>query len=168
MNKNIYSKKKASKQHVATDQQYTCKRPSLPGTVGTPAFFIVSLAVDLSPITRMLSGCRRHQEFHSFLQRTYNRQWKLQIGLPHELHQLGNLKLLTLGPIKLIPCSLHISTNTAFSARKPYPGCSIVHPRLMAAERTFGITKYLLKHIHTQKTNNVKTNNKSLGKEQYL
>ena len=30
--------------------------PSLPGTVGTPAFFIVSLAVDLSPIRVMDSG----------------------------------------------------------------------------------------------------------------
>lgn len=30
-------------------------------------------------------------------------------------------KVLTLGPIELIPCSLHISTKTAFSARKPYP-----------------------------------------------
>lgn len=33
----------------------TSMRPALPGTVGTPAVFIVSLAVALSPITRMLS-----------------------------------------------------------------------------------------------------------------
>jgi len=47
----------------------TCNKPSLPGTVGTFAFFIVSLAVDLSPMTRMLSGCHKaKQEFayHSF------------------------------------------------------------------------------------------------------
>jgi len=43
----------------------------------------------------------------------------------------------------LIPCSLHISTKLAFSERKPYPGCNIVHPRLIAADKTFGITKYL-------------------------
>jgi len=36
-----------------------------------------------------------------------------------------------------------MSTNTAFSARKPYPGCNIVQPWLVAAARTFGITKYL-------------------------
>ena len=30
--------------------------PGLPGTVGTPAFFAVSLATDLSPIFRIASG----------------------------------------------------------------------------------------------------------------
>ena len=34
----------------------TSIRPSLPGTVGTPAFFIVSRAVALSPIILILSG----------------------------------------------------------------------------------------------------------------
>lgn len=44
----------------------TCNNPSLPGTVGTPAFFIVSLAVDLSPMTLMLSGCKfRNHNLHS-------------------------------------------------------------------------------------------------------
>lgn len=57
---------------------------------------------------------------------------------------------LTLGPMKLIPCSLHISTNTAFSARKPYPGCNIVHLRLIAADRTFGINKYLHRQRNIQ------------------
>lgn len=42
--------KNSAREHV------TGKSPSLPGTVGTPAFFIVSRAVDLSPITRILSG----------------------------------------------------------------------------------------------------------------
>lgn len=50
-------------------------------------------------------------------------------------------KKLTFGPIKLIPCSRHMSTKRAFSERNPYPGCSIVQPRLMAADKTFGITK---------------------------
>ena len=36
----------------------TSIRPSLPGTVGTPAFFIVSRAVALSPIILILSGCK--------------------------------------------------------------------------------------------------------------
>lgn len=44
------------KQQILTKGN-TCNNPSLPGTVGTPAFFIVSLAVDLSPMTLMLSGC---------------------------------------------------------------------------------------------------------------
>lgn len=35
----------------------TSSSPSLPGTVGTPAFFMVSLAVDLSPMVLILWGC---------------------------------------------------------------------------------------------------------------
>ena len=58
---------------MPTDQRHTFKRPSLPGTVGTPAFFIVSRAVALSPITRMLSGCTMQQEFHSFPHKMYRR-----------------------------------------------------------------------------------------------
>lgn len=45
----------------------TCNNPSLPGTVGTPAFFIVSLAVDLSPMTRMLSGWQNENEIIIYL-----------------------------------------------------------------------------------------------------
>ena len=52
--------------------------------------------------------------------------------------------------MKLILCSLHISTKRAFSARNPYPGWSIVHPLLIAADRTFGINKYL-HTIHNKK-----------------
>jgi len=36
-----------------------------------------------------------------------------------------------------------MSTKPAFSARKPYPGCNMVHPRLTAADKTFGMNKYL-------------------------
>jgi len=47
---------KTEYKNIANVCYSTCNNPSLPGTVGTPAFFIVSLAVDLSPIILMLSG----------------------------------------------------------------------------------------------------------------
>ena len=54
--------------------------PSDPGTVGTPAAFMVSRAVDLSPIVRMCSER---------------------------------------GPMNSMPWSAQMSTNVAFSERKP-------------------------------------------------
>jgi hypothetical protein len=77
--------------------------PSDPGTVGTPAAFMVSRAVDLSPIVRMCSER---------------------------------------GPMNSIPWSAQISTNVAFSERKPYPGWMASAPREMAAAMMLGIERY--------------------------
>lgn len=171
--------------------QYVCvtsTNPSLPGTVGTPAAFIVSRAVALSPMTRILSDCRSfriskhllHRESDSakfqirFLQCNlsqsiptvngcnnsilsttissmadeYNIVQFILMKLDWVIFQcsLKALVLLTLGPIKLRPWSLQMSTKVAFSAKNPQPGCNIVHLWLIAADTILGIFRYLLRN----------------------
>ena len=77
-------------------------KPSPPGTTGTPALIMVSLAVILSPMLLIISG---------------------------------------VGPINLIPWSAHICANFAFSAKKPYPGCTASALVISQAAITCGIFK---------------------------
>ena len=46
------------------------------------------------------------------------------------------------GPIKVIPCLSTISAKSAFSDKKPYPGCMASAPVITAAEIIAGLFKY--------------------------
>jgi hypothetical protein len=46
------------------------------------------------------------------------------------------------GPIKVSPASWHRRANVAFSARKPYPGCTESHPAASARAMICGASRY--------------------------
>jgi len=74
----------------------------VPGTIGTPAFFISSRALVFDPIASIADAG---------------------------------------GPMNVIPCSSSAAANAAFSARKPYPGCTASAPERCTASISLSIDR---------------------------
>mmetsp|Transcript_11200 Transcript_11200/g.35660 ORF Transcript_11200/g.35660 Transcript_11200/m.35660 type:complete len:206 (+) Transcript_11200:1648-2265(+) len=51
-------------------------------------------------------------------------------------------RLSTVGPTKVTPASAHACAKSAFSERKPYPGCTASTPLAVAMDTMVGISRY--------------------------